>query len=44
MAAVAPAEANPPGYICFTAGKPCAMTTAGQRAVTSPGECGPPGG
>ena len=33
-----------PGYISFTAQKPCAMTTAGQLAVISPGESGPPGG
>ena len=32
------------GYISLTAGKPCAMTTAGQPAVISPGESAPPGG
>ncbi len=30
--------------ISLTAGKPCAMITAGQRAVISPGGSGPPGG
>jgi hypothetical protein len=44
MAARGARRAKLAGYISFTAEKPCAMTTAGQLAVISPGESGPPGG